>query len=112
MLIASSAQVKKLAKRVGYRCSNPNCRELTSGPSLSILKPTTWDLRHILQQRHLVLPASIGSARYSCPDENRRSATVAEGMLHDSVEDNLTTVSNIDHVLGKEIGGLVDGSQG
>ena len=21
-----------LAKRVGYRCSNPNCRQLTSGP--------------------------------------------------------------------------------
>ena len=29
----SAATTPKLAKRVGVRCSNPRCRQLTSGPS-------------------------------------------------------------------------------
>jgi hypothetical protein len=58
-----------LARRVGYRCSNPNCRQLTSGPQTNPAKAI-----NIGVAAHTIA-ASSGGPRYdaSMSSEERRS---------------------------------------
>lgn len=60
-----------LAKRVGYRCSNPNCRKLTSGPSTDPEKAV-----NIGVAAH-ILAASPGGKRYktSMTSDERKHIT-------------------------------------
>jgi len=60
---------QQLSKRVGYRCSNPDCRQLTSGPSLS-----GPDAVNMGVAAHITA-ASAGGARYdpSLSPEQRKS---------------------------------------
>ena len=60
-----------LAKRVGFRCSNPNCRKLTSGPSVDPEKSI-----NIGVAAH-ILAASPGGKRYnsSMTSEQRKHIT-------------------------------------
>lgn len=65
----SPAVKDTLAKRVGYRCSNPNCRKLTSGPQETIDKAI-----NIGVAAHITA-ASPGGKRYDpslTPDERKR----------------------------------------
>lgn len=59
----------KLAKRVGYRCSNPECRQGTSGPSLSTTETVNMGVA-----AHITA-ASPGGARYdpTLTPEQRKS---------------------------------------
>jgi hypothetical protein len=50
--------INKLAKRVGHRCSNPNCRQLTSGP-----KAATNEFVNVGEAAHITA-ASLGGPRY------------------------------------------------
>jgi hypothetical protein len=66
-----SNQVKELlAKRVGYRCSNPDCRQLTSGPQAE----STGSI-NVGVAAHIT-SASIGGPRYkeSLTPEQRKAA--------------------------------------
>lgn len=60
---------RQLAKRVGYRCSNPDCRQSTSGPSLSTPGAVNMGVA-----AHITA-ASPGGARYdvSLTPEQRKS---------------------------------------
>jgi hypothetical protein len=54
----AKSTIDKLAKRVGYRCSNPNCRQLTSGP-----KAATNEFVNVGEAAHITA-ASSGGPRY------------------------------------------------
>ncbi|MFC1834118.1 hypothetical protein ACFL2Q_05210 [Thermodesulfobacteriota bacterium] len=59
----------QLAKRVGYRCSRPECRQLTSGPSLSTPKAINMGVA-----AHITA-ASPGGARYDpSPNSEQRKS--------------------------------------
>lgn len=60
-----------LANRVGWRCSNPNCRKLTRGPSK---ENGNTDIANIGVAAH-ICAASIGGPRYdkNMTEEERRS---------------------------------------
>ena len=66
----SKIVVETLAKRVGYRCSNPSCRKLTSGPHTDEAKTVNVGVAS-----HITA-ASPGGPRYnpSLTTEQRRSA--------------------------------------
>jgi hypothetical protein len=57
-----------LAKRVGYRCSNPSCRKLTSGPHEDVMKAVNVGVA-----AHITAAAS-GGPRYdkSLSSEQRK----------------------------------------
>jgi hypothetical protein len=54
----AKSTIDRLAKRVGYRCSNPNCRQLTSGP-----KAATNEFVNVGEAAHITA-ASPGGPRY------------------------------------------------
>jgi hypothetical protein len=54
----AKSTIDMLAKRVGYRCSNPNCRQLTSGP-----KAATNEFVNVGEAAHITA-ASLGGPRY------------------------------------------------
>jgi len=58
----------QLAKRVGFRCSNPNCRQLTSGPSLSTPEAVNMGVapRLIYSMSPLQLPVVDDKSSESC----------------------------------------------
>ena len=70
-----SAQVKEiLAKRVGFRCSNPTCRKLTSGPNSDPYKATSIGVAaHICA-------AAPGGARYDITMSSEDRAAIHNGI--------------------------------
>ena len=63
-----------LARRVGYRCSNPNCRQLTSGPQVDPNKSL-----NIGVAAHITA-ASKGGARYDKNISPEERASIENGI--------------------------------
>jgi hypothetical protein len=74
----SAKTIRTLADRVGYLCSNPDCRRPTSGPALAEDKAVNVGVA-----AHITA-ASPGGPRYdeSLPQEERRSASNAIWLCH------------------------------
>ena len=100
----SAATIETLAKRVSYRCSNPNCRRPTSGPSLIKEKSVSIGVAAHISA------ASNGGKRYdpNITIEQRKSIENAIwlcqncGKLIDSDEKRFTTKTLIDWKLAAE----------
>lgn len=70
-----SAQIKEiLAKRVGFRCSNPVCRKLTSGPNTDPQKAT-----NIGVAAH-ICAAAPGGARYDASMSSDKRCSIQNGI--------------------------------
>ena len=70
-----SANIKgTLAKRVGYKCSNPNCRKMTIGPNEDATKSTNVGVAAHIEA------AAGGGARYRAAQSSEERSAISNGI--------------------------------